>query len=76
MNNLKTSVDCIEDLEIYFNVEYFIENELNTDELIIGGSKIKVTKYNLDEYINKRIEYILNMHRPFINEMKNGLLSV
>jgi len=86
-------IENIEDLEIYFNIEYNksdlkIEGDRDekrksenfsfiiSEDLILDGSKIKVTHNNLDEYIKKRIEYITFFYKPFINEMKNGLFSV
>ncbi len=47
-----------------------------SEDLIPGGSNIKVTSKNIEKYITKRIEHIIRTQNPFINEMKNGLLSV
>jgi hypothetical protein len=58
LTNLKKSGDSIDELEIYFCLEVEVEvegeNKVIIEELIPNGSNIKVTKENLDEYIDKR----------------------
>ena len=53
--------ECAENIdlcEIYFTFDYEGENgQYLQEDLIENGSNILVTQYNLDEYINKRIEY-------------------
>jgi hypothetical protein len=52
LSRLKREKDNLEDLEIYFIVQYEMDGRLLTDELIPGGLDIKVTKDNLDDYIH------------------------
>jgi len=44
----------LDDLEIYFNVEYILNGKLVSEDLIPNGSTIHVSKENLNEYIKKR----------------------
>jgi len=49
----------IEEFGMYFVVNYEIDGEIYSDDLIPDGSNIIVNNNNLDLYINKRIEYII-----------------
>ena len=69
--------DELEQLEVYFNIQYENEHkEIITDDLISNGSNIKVTKDNIDLYIDKRIEYLKNTQLQGVEEMKEGLFSI
>lgn len=45
-------------------------------ELLPNGSNIKLSKDNLDEYINLRIQYIYNKFKDFAKLIQEGLFSV
>lgn len=47
-------IEKLDDLGIYFNVEYILNGKLVSEDLVPNGSNIHVSKDNLDEYINKR----------------------
>lgn len=47
-------MENLDDLGLFFEVQYKFEESLQTDELISNGSNIPVTKDNLNEYITKR----------------------
>jgi hypothetical protein len=47
-------IDRVEDLELYFVVQYEHFGKMVHDELIPNGSNVQVTQDNLDEYIIKR----------------------
>lgn len=47
-------IEKLDDLGIYFNVEYILNGKLVSEDLIPNGSSIHVSKENLDEYIKKR----------------------
>ena len=71
------NMENVEDLEIYFNIEY-VDNKgkLISEDLITNGSNIKVTKNNLDYYIETRINNIIWKNRILLNEIKKGLISL
>ncbi len=76
-------LDNVEDLELYFSVEFELLGKIVQDELIPNGSNIRVTNKNLHEYIKKRlnnslfrIEHIQHKDKIFIHEIKSGLFSV
>ena len=71
----KIDPQCLTDLCLYYVVEYNDENgELVSDELIPGGKDILVN--NIDDYIDKRINYMIRKNKIFIDELKNALFSV
>jgi hypothetical protein len=76
LSKLKAYKESLEDFEIYFCVEYECGGKIVSEELVPNGSNIKVTQHNLDDYITKRIEYVKNKDKPFINEIKTGLFSM
>ncbi len=47
-------IENLEDLGIYFNIEYILNGKLASEDLIPNGRSIHVTKENLDNYIIKR----------------------
>lgn len=61
---------------MFFVVNYEVDGVVYTDELISNGINIPLTNYNLDKYIERRIQYIINHHSPYLLELKSGLFSV
>ncbi len=53
MKELK-KMERLDDLGIFFNIEYVVNGKLVSEDLIPGGSLIPVDKQNIDEYIFKR----------------------
>ncbi len=47
-------IDKLDDLGIYFSIEYILNGKLVSEDLIPNGSRIHISKENLDEYIKKR----------------------
>ena len=77
LEDMRKMQDELEQLEVYFNIQYENEyKEIITDDLISNGSNIKVTKDNIDLYIDKRIEYLKNTQLQGVEEMKEGLFSI
>ena len=69
-------------LEDFSNLElYFAENEkdekgnVNNINLVLDGANIHVTKDNVEYYFQKKIEYIMNKDRPYVNHIKKSLFS-
>ena len=61
-------------MEIYYTYQYEDANgKLITDELIEGGEDIKVTDIN--DYINKRIEYMVNKANVLVKKIQEGLFA-
>ena len=83
-NSLKHLVsmkeECAENIdlcEIYFTFNYEGENgQYHQEDLIENGSNILVTQYNLDEYINKRIEYFTKSQLSGIREIIRGINTI
>jgi hypothetical protein len=69
-------VERVEDLGLYFVVQYKIDDKLVSDELIENGSEILVMSSTLDNYIQKRIEHLQQKDKIFIHEIKSGIYSV
>ena len=76
------SIKKLQNLEDFSNLElYFAENEkdekgnINTLNLILDGANIPVTKENMNYYFQKKIEYIMNKDRPYINHIKKSIFS-
>jgi hypothetical protein len=68
-------MENIEDLCIYYAVEFRdSQGNLIKDELKENGSNILVKDVN--DYIKKRIEYIIKKQKTFVNEIKAGLFKV
>lgn len=47
-------IQNLDDLGIFFNIEYILNGKLVSEDLIPNGSSIHVNKENLDDYIIKR----------------------
>ena len=76
------SIQKLQNLENFTNLElYFAENEkdekgnVNSINLILDGANVPVTKENMDFYFQKKIEYIMNKDKPYINHIKKSLFS-
>ena len=76
------SIQKLQNLENFFNLElYFAENEkdekgnVNSINLILDGANVPVTKENMNFYFQKKIEYIMNKDKPYINHIKKSLFS-
>jgi hypothetical protein len=69
-------LDNLSDLGLYFVVQSKFGEKIVSDELVKNGTNIQVSKSNLNEYISKRLEYIQQKDKIFINEMKSGIFSV
>ena len=76
------SIKKLQNLNDFSNLElYFAENEkdengnLNNINLILEGSNIPVTKENMLYYFQKKIEYIMNKDRIYINHIKKSIFS-
>ena len=64
----------LDSMEIYYTYQY--ENKYGkvvTDELIPDGENIKVT--DIDDYIQKRIDYMVNKSKIFIKYIQDGLFA-
>ena len=76
------SIQKLQKLENFSNLElYFAENEkdekgnVNSINFILDGANIPVTKENMSYYFQKKIEYIMNKDRPYINHIKKSIFS-
>ena len=76
------SIKKLQNLNDFSNLElYFAENEkdengnINNVNLILEGSNIPVTKENMLYYFQKKIEYIMNKDRIYINHIKKSIFS-
>ena len=76
------SIQKLQKLENFSNLElYFAENEkdekgnVNSINFILDGANIPVTKENISYYFQKKIEYIMNKDRPYINHIKKSIFS-
>ena len=76
------SIKKLQNLNDFSNLElYFAENEkdengnVNDVNLILEGSNIPVTKENMLYYFQKKIEYIMNKDRIYINHIKKSIFS-
>jgi len=77
--------DMLEQLKLFFTTKEDCLGESKTIELVEGGSKIDVTRYNLAEYIEFRVKYQLlgrvqrqlqELLLGFFDLMEEPLLSV
>ena len=63
----------LNDLEMYFCIDEKINGKIKTIELIKNGNKIKVSNENLNEYINARINYLIESQIPGIELIIKGI---
>ena len=81
-NSLKNLIEMKnngEDLslfELYFSIQYYENNKFITDELIENGNNILVTSDNLNNYIEKRIEYLIKTQKNSVELIKKGFNSI
>ena len=72
--------ECAENIdlcEIYFTFDYEGENgQYLQEDLIENGRNVLVTQYNLDEYIDKRIEYFTKSQLSGIREIIRGINTI
>ena len=72
--------ECAENIdlcEIYFTFDYEGENgQYLQEDLIENGRNILVTQYNLDKYIDKRIEYFTKSQLSGIREIIRGINTI
>ena len=79
IKNLKSSelneeLECT-DLGLYYNVEIKdINDKIHTLDIINNGKNIIVD--DIDEYINKRIDFMIGLYEPFIKRIRESLFSV
>ena len=73
---LKKNGDDLLSLELYFSIQYYENKKLITDELIQNGNNILVTSDNLDEYIEKRIEYLIKKQKNEVELIKKGFNTI
>ena len=76
------SIEKLKNIEDFSNLElYFAENEkdengnVNSVNLVLDGANIAVTTKNVSYYLQKKVEYIMNKDRPYINHIKKSLFS-
>ena len=63
--------------EIYFTFDYEDENgRFHQEDLIENGRNVLVTQYNLDQYIDKRIEYYTKSQISGIKEIIRGINTI
>ncbi len=55
----------IEDLNLFY--------EIDGNELIVEGGKVKVTMNNIEDYIEKRVNYEIQKFKDKILELRNGI---
>jgi hypothetical protein len=76
-NSLKElkKIQNVENLCLYYVVEYKDEKgNLISDEIIKNGANRIVT--DIEDFIQRRIEYIEKKNKIYVNEIKNGLFNV
>ena len=79
IKNLKNSeirkgIDCT-DLGLYYNVEIKDLNEkIHSLDIVRNGKNIAVA--NIDDYIDKRIDFMIGLYEPFIKRIRESLYNV
>jgi len=77
IKNLKNENQIFEstDLGLFYNIEIKdINDKVHSLDIISNGSNIPVT--NIDDYINKRIEFMMSLYEPFIKNIRNSLYGI
>ena len=73
IENLK-NFDCI-DLGLYYNIELKdINNNIHTFDMKNDGINIQVRDIN--DYINKRIDFMTTLYEPFIKRIRDSLFDI
>ena len=66
--------DELDSMEIYYTYQYEnAEGKIIIDELIPDGENVKVT--DIEDYIEKRINYIVNKSKFLVNYIQEGLFD-
>ena len=75
LKNLKeTDLSKIKDLELYYSIEMKdVYNHIHNFELVNKGREIPLT--NIDDYIKKRINFLIGLYEPFIKEIRDNIYS-
>ena len=73
---MKNNGEDLSLFELYFSIQYYENNKLITDELIENGNNILVTSDNLNNYIEKRIEYLIKTQKNSVELIKKGFNSI
>jgi hypothetical protein len=75
LKNLKeTDLSKIKDLELYYSIEMKdVYNHMHNFELVNKGREIPLT--NIDDYIKKRINFLIGLYEPFIKEIRDNIYS-
>jgi len=75
LKNLKeTDLSKIKDLELYYSIEMKdVYNHVHNFELVNKGREIPLT--NIDDYIKKRINFLIGLYEPFIKEIRDNIYS-
>ena len=79
IKNLKNSEinDSLEytDLGLYYNIEIKdINNKIHSLDIINNGKNILVN--DIDDYLNKRIDFMIGLYEPFIKRIRESLFSI
>ena len=73
-DNSDSNLDLIKSFEIYYGLEMKdIYNHMHSFELQQKGREIPVT--NLEDYIDKRINFMIGIYEPFIKIMRNTIYN-
>ena len=73
-DNSDSNLDLIKSLELYYGLEMKdIYNHMHSFELQQKGREIPVT--NLEDYIDKRINFMIGIYEPFIKIMRNTIYN-
>ena len=63
------------DLGLYYNIEIKdINNKIHSLDIINNGKNILVN--DIDDYLNKRIDFMIGLYEPFIKRIRESLFSV
>ena len=67
----------VESLCLSYCIQYKDEDgDIISDELIPGGENILVKNEDVEDYIEKRIKYLIEKSLLYTNEIKHGLYDV
>ena len=73
-DNSYSNLGLVESLELYYGLEMKdIYNHMHSFELQKKGREIPVT--NLEDYIDKRINFMIGIYEPFIKIMRNTIYN-
>ena len=75
LKNLKeTDLSKVNDLDLYYSITIKdVYNHMHSFELINKGHEIPLT--NIDDYIQKRINFLVGLYEPFIKEIRDNIYS-